>query len=208
MTTAVANGTTDTLTWRFCTVSFTVDRSLGRMNSQYRPYLRWLSLSLSNRPRFIVCFGFDFRGRGTMPFPPFNVFFFFFFFLVSFNFEIKKKKTKTTSCSLNSNKLLRFNRILLWQKLKVRELKWQNWKLKDWNNLDVLKNVIEGDIPIVFDILHLILVTLRLLQCLDDQSRCRWHHWHLGLTILHSQLHCGPIFGANELAVPTSPLVT
>ena len=60
----------------------------------------------------------------------------------------------------------------------------------------------------MLDILCLLPFTLWLLQCLDDQSRRRWHHRHLGLTIPHSQLHCGLIFGANEPAVPTSPLVT
>ncbi|KAM3744257.1 hypothetical protein ACB098_06G038700 [Castanea mollissima] len=33
MTRAAADGTTDTLASRFCTISFTTDRSLGRMNS-------------------------------------------------------------------------------------------------------------------------------------------------------------------------------
>ena len=41
----------------------------------------------------------------------------------------------------------------------------------------------------MLDILCLLLVTLRLLQCLDDQSHYQWHHRHLGLTILHGQLH-------------------
>ena len=75
-------------------------------------------------------------------------------------------------------------------------------------NLGGLNDVIEGDIPVVLDILHLLPAMLRLFQCLDDQSRHRWHHWHLGLTILHNQLHRRPIFGANELAIPTSPPVT
>nr|POE48604.1 hypothetical protein CFP56_65709 [Quercus suber] len=65
-------------------------------------------------------------------------------------------------------------------------------------NLGGLNDVVKGDIPIVLDILCLLPVMLPLLQCLDDQSRRRWHHRHLR----------GPIFGANELAVPTSPPMT
>ena len=57
------------------------------------------------------------------------------------------------------------------------------------HNLGNLNDIVEGDIPVVLDILCLLLVTLRLLQCLDDQSHYQWHHRHLGLTILHGQLH-------------------
>ena len=53
-------------------------------------------------------------------------------------------------------------------------------------NLGNLNDDIEGDIPVVLDILHFLLVMLWLLQCLNDQSHRRWHHRHLGLTILHS----------------------
>ena len=55
------------------------------------------------------------------------------------------------------------------------------------HNLGNLNDIVEGDIPVVLDILCLLLVTLRLLQCLDDQSHYQWHHRHLGLTILHGQ---------------------
>ena len=108
MTRVAADGTTYTLAWRFCTISFTADQSLGQMNLQYQLHLRWLGLSLkptqfSLKLEFHRVFWFLFQGKGNdvVPLQHFLSFFLFifyffhlqfFFFIVSFNSKIKIKK--------------------------------------------------------------------------------------------------------------------
>ena len=100
MTRAATDGTTDTLAWRFYTISFTADRSLGRMNSQYRPHLRWLglsvklSLSLSQTdPVFLKirnssCVLVLISGEGERCVVPLQCFLSFFFFLFFFHLQL------------------------------------------------------------------------------------------------------------------------
>lgn len=51
-----------------------------------------------------------------------------------------------------------------------------------------MKDIIHGDVAIVFNILDLLPVTWRFLQSLDDKSGSRWNHINLSLTILNGQL--------------------
>lgn len=61
---------------------------------------------------------------------------------------------------------------------------------RSWSHLARdLDDLIERDAAVVLDVLHLLLVTWRLLQSLDHQRRCRWHDVDLGLTILDGELH-------------------
>ena len=58
-------------------------------------------------------------------------------------------------------------------------------------------DVVHGNIAVVFDVLHLLTVTVRLLQGLDDQGRGRGAHCDLlGLTIMILLLFMFPLVAA------------
>lgn len=52
------------------------------------------------------------------------------------------------------------------------------------------EHVVECNVAVVFDVLHLLSVAWRLLQGLDNERSGRWNNWNCRLTILDGEADC------------------